>query len=175
LALSLTSLLATACAPKQDRRSTGTIIDDQTIETKIIDVLYSRPEFDNDDHVKVEAHNATLLLAGETKSEENKALATKLASELKGVERVVNELAVVPVADTGDRLSNSYITTKVNTLLMTKNPVKGFDPTRIKVITARKNVYLMGTVSHEEAEAVVEVVRNIGGVEKVIKVFDYTD
>jgi len=53
--------------------------------------------------------------------------------------------------------------------------VAGFDATRIKVLTARNVVYLMGTVSTAEGEAVAEVVRNIGGVAKVVKVFDYTD
>ena len=33
----------------------------------------------------------------------------------------------------------------------------------------------MGTVSRGEGAAVAEVVRNVGGVDKVVKVFDYTD
>ncbi len=170
----LCTLLA-ACAPASERRSVGTVIDDQTLETQAIDVLFSQPEFDDADHIKVEVHNGTLLMAGETRSEENKALATKLTSQMRGIKRVVNELAVMPPASTSSRLNNSYMTTKVNTLLTTQNPVAGFDATRIKVLTARNIVYLMGTVTRAEAEAVTEVVRNVGGVEKVIKVFDYTD
>jgi osmotically-inducible protein OsmY len=171
----LLCLLVTACAPPNERRSIGTVVDDQVNETRVYDTLFSSPYFDKKDHIKFEVHNATLLLAGETKSEENKAHATELAMRVKGIEHVVNELAVMPPADTGDRLSNSYMTGKVNTLLTTGNPVEGFDATRIKVLTARKIVYLMGTVSHAEGEAVANVVRNVGGVEKVVKVFDYTD
>ena len=173
--LSILCLTLVACAPKNERRSFGTVIDDQTLETKSVDVIFSRAEFDNGDHIKVEMHNATLLLAGETKSEANKALATQLTLEMKGVERVVNELEVLPPASTSDRLSNSYMTSKVNTVLTKENPVAGFDATRIKVLTARNIVYLMGTVTRAEGEAVAEVVRNTGGVVKVIKVFDYTD
>jgi osmotically-inducible protein OsmY len=164
-----------ACTPKKDRRSFGTVIDDQAAETRIVDALYSRPEFDEADHIKAEVHNGTLLLAGETKSEANKALATRIASEFKTVDLVVNELAVMPAADTGGRLHNSYITSKVNSRLAFANPVEGFDPGRIKVITAHGTVYLMGTVSRGEGAAVAEVVRNVGGVDKVVKVFDYTD
>jgi osmotically-inducible protein OsmY len=174
-ALGLLCLAITACAPKDERRSFGTVIDDQTVEAKAVDVLFSRAEFDNEDHIKFEMHNATLLLAGETKSEENKSLATRLTMEMKGVERVVNELEVLPAASTSDRLSNSYMTSKVNTVLTKENPVAGFDATRIKVLTARKIVYLMGTVTRAEGAAVAEVVRNTGGVAKVVKVFDYTD
>lgn len=174
-ALLLLALLMIACAPRDQRRSTGTVIDDQTLETRAVDVLFSRPEFDTDDHIKVEVHNKTLLMAGETKSESNKALATELTSQLSGMGRVVNELEIMPPSSAADRLSNSYMTTKVNSVLATKNPVVGFDATRIKVLTARNVVYLMGTVSKAEGEAVAEVVRNIGGVAKVVKVFDYTD
>lgn len=173
--LCLTMAFLSACAPRDQRRSAGTVLDDQTLEAQAVDVLFSRPEFDNGDHIKLEVHNATLLLAGETKSESNKALATELTSKMRGINRVVNELAVMPPADASARMGNSYLTSKVNSVLATKNPVAGFDATRIKVLSARKIVYLMGTVTRVEADAVAEVVRNVGGVEKVVKVFDYTD
>jgi osmotically-inducible protein OsmY len=174
LALLATTLLS-ACVPSGKKRSTGTLIDDQTIEVRAFDNIYDDAAFDNSDHIKIEVHNGTVLLAGETQSEENKALATRIVHDTRGVNHVVNELAVMPAATIGNRLDNSYITTKANSILTAKNPVEGLDATRIKVITARKNVYLMGTVTREEGDAVAEVVRNIGGVEKVIKVFDYVD
>jgi osmotically-inducible protein OsmY len=164
-----------ACAPSSERRSFGTVIDDQSSEVKALDVIFSRDEFDNKDHIKVEMHNGTLLLIGETQSESNKALATELTIAMKNVDNVVNELAVMPSATAGELLDNTWMTSKVNTVLTTENPVKGFDATRIKVLSARDHIYLMGTLSRADGEAVAEVVRNIGGVEKVIKVFDYID
>jgi osmotically-inducible protein OsmY len=174
LGLVCTSLL-TACAPSSKRRTTGTVIDDQTIEVKAINEIYASAEFDNDDHVKIEVHNGTVLLAGETKSESNKELATKIVSNIRGVDHVVNDLEVGKAATLGNRLDNSYITGKANSILTAKNPITGVDMTRIKVLTARRTVYLMGTVTHQEAAEVAEVVRNIGGVQKVVKVFDYID
>jgi len=88
---------------------------------------------------------------------------------------VVNELEVMPAADSGGRFNNAYITSKINSKLTTSNPVEGFDAGRIKVLTAHGNVYLMGTVSHEEGHEVAEIARHTGGVNKVVKVFDYTD
>jgi len=172
LGLICTSLLA-ACAPSSKRRTTGTVIDDQTIEVMAINEIYASAEFDDADHVKIEVHNGTVLLAGETKSETNKALATRIVSNIRGVDHVVNDLEVGKAATLGNRLENSYISTKANSILTTKNPVAGVDMTRIKVLTARHTVYLMGTVTHQEADEVTEVVRNIRGVEKVVKVFDY--
>ena len=51
----------------------------------------------------------------------------------------------------------------------------GFDPGRVKISTAHGNVYLMGLVSHREADAVVDVARNVAGVNKVVQVFEYVD
>ena len=164
------------CTPAAERRSFGTVIDDQTAEITVLDELYDQTGFDSySDHIKVEVHNGTMLLAGEVGSEEKKAQAGRVAAQLKTVERVVNELEVMPAADTSGRLHNSYLTTKVNTRLTTSNPVPGFDAGRIKVISAHGTVYLMGTVSREQGDAVADVVRNVGGVQKVVKVFDYTD
>ena len=173
-ALAAAAMLA-ACAPSNTKRSTGTVIDDQAIEVTVLNNLFETAEISDADHIKIEVHNGTVLLVGETQSEANKALATKIAREVRGVTHVVNELAVMPAAGLGSRLDNSYVTTKANSILTAKNPVAGMDMTRIKVITARSTVYLMGTVTQKAGAQVGDVVRNIGGVVKVVKVFDYVD
>ena len=175
LSLALAVSLLTACGGAPERRTFGTFVDDQAAELAIVDTLYSRPEFDERDHIKVEAHNRTLLLAGEISSEEKKALATRVASELKAIDRVVNELAVMPPADLSEKSSNSYITAKVNARLALRNPIDGREGGRIKVMTARGIVYLMGSVTREEGDAVAEAIRDVRGVVKVVKVFDYID
>ena len=137
--------------------------------------MFSRPEFDERDHVKVEAHNRTLLLVGETSSAEKKALASRVAGELQAIERVVNELVVMPPADLSGKAENSYLTARVNTRLALENPIEGREGGRIKVVTARGIVYLMGSVTRAEGDAVADAIRDIRGVEKVVKVFDYLD
>lgn len=168
-----TILLLQACSSSPQRRTVGTFIDDQSAEIQVRDVLYSRPEFDERDHIKVEVHNGTMLLAGETSSEHNRALASRLALEMKSVDRVVNELQVGPPADTSGKLHNSYITSKVNSKLLAENPIEGYEGSRVKVMTANGTVYLMGTVTRAEGDAIAEVVRDTGGVDRVVKVFDY--
>jgi osmotically-inducible protein OsmY len=187
-ALSLTALMtlcgctaavvggvAVATVVATDKRSTGTVIDDQTIEFAVIDHLYDDPGIGPEDHIKVEVYEAVVLLVGEVEEPATRQLASQIASGVENVERVVNELEVAPEADTGERLENAWLTTKVNSALLTENPVAGLDTTRIKVVSSRNNVYLMGLVTREEGKAVAEVARNVSGVEKVIKVFSYTD
>lgn len=171
----LGSLLTLSACSDHQRRSTGTVLNDQSLEYEVIGNIRSDPGFGENDHIKVEVHQGVVLLAGETVSEENRILATKLAEKPRLTERVVNDLKVGDRSGFGGKLDNSWLTTKVNSILVTENPVSGNDATRIKVVSSQNTVYLMGLVSREEGEAIAEVVRNIGGVEKVVKIFDYTD
>jgi osmotically-inducible protein OsmY len=164
-----------AAVVASDRRSAGTVLDDQTTEVQIVDQLYSAAEIDEQDHIKVEVYQGVALLVGEVQSEANRQLASRLAADVANVERVVNELEVTESVSNFGRLDNTWLTTKVNTALVMENPVPGFDATRIKVVSARNQVYLMGLVTREEGDAVAEVARNVSGVEKVIKVFSYLD
>jgi osmotically-inducible protein OsmY len=171
----LVSILTLAGCGSHERRSTGTVLNDRSLENDVISSIRSDPAFGENDHIKVEVHQGVVLLAGETVSEENRILATKLAEEPRLTERVVNDLIVGERAGFGGKLDNSWLTTKVNSILVTENPLPGNDAARIKVISSQNTVYLMGFVSREEGDAVAEIVRNIGGVEKVVKIFDYTD
>ena len=175
LALVVLSVLALAACTGSPRRTTGTVLNDQSLQRTVSKSIETHPNFSDADHIKVEVHQGVVLLAGETVSEENKALATELAEKPRLTERVVNDLQVGEEADFGDKLDNSWLTGKVTSVLVTKNPIPGFDASRIKVTSSQNTVYLMGMVSREEGEAVAEVVRNIGGVGKVVKIFDYTD
>lgn len=172
--LLISALMLTACS-NSPRRTTGTVLNDQTLELDVINSIRKNPSFSDADHIKVEVHQGVVLLAGETVSEANRALATKLAEESRLTERVVNDLKVGERAGFGGKLDNAWLTNKVNSRLLTKNPVPGNDLSRIKVISSQNTVYLMGMVTQEEGEAVAEVVRNIRGVEKVVKIFDYVD
>lgn len=174
-ALLVLTVLALAACGSSPRRTTGTVLNDQSLQRTVSKSIESHPSFSDDDHIKVEVHQGVVLLAGETVSEENKALATRLAEKPRLTERVVNDLKVGEEADFGDKLDNSWLTSKVTSVLVTKNPIPGFDASRIKVTSSMNTVYLMGMVSREEGEAVAEIVRNIGGVNKVVKIFDYTD
>lgn len=172
LAFSIFSLTACSQSP---RRTTGTVLNDQALEREVIKRINNHPSFSEDDHIKVEVHQGVVLLAGETVSEENSVLASQLAGESRLTERVVNDLKIGERAGFGGRLDNTWLTSKVNSILITENPLTGNDASRIKVISSQNTVYLMGMVSHAEGEAVAEVVRNIRGVDKVVKIFDYTD
>jgi osmotically-inducible protein OsmY len=182
--ITLSTILLSGCAAiavggaaivASDRRSAGTVLDDQTIEVRVADHIYGAPSFEGGDHVKVEVYQGVVLLVGEVTSAEKREIAGQRAAEVANVKRVVNELVVATSASVGDRIDNTWLTTKINAALVKNNPVPGFDATRIKVVSSMDTIYLMGLVTREEGDAVAEVARNVGGVAKVVKVFSYMD
>jgi osmotically-inducible protein OsmY len=166
---------ATAAVVAHDPRSAGTMLDDQTLEVQIHDRIYAAPEFGEESHIKVEVYTGVALLLGETDSEEKREQAGRIASEVPQLDHVVNEIVVKESAGIGGRFNNTWLTTKVKSALVSNNPGPGFDGTRVKVVTADATVYLMGLVTRKEGDAVAEVARNVSGVQRVVKVFNYSE
>jgi osmotically-inducible protein OsmY len=158
-----------------DRRSLGTVIDDNVLEVRVRDALYRHEQFNDEVRIKVQSHNGWVLLAGEAVNEERVALAERAAGEIEGVRRLFNELAPIERGGPGLSTSDRWISTRVNGSLTRIRDLPGFDATRVKVTTARGIVYLMGLVSREEAEAVVAQARTVRGVERVVTLFEYLD
>ncbi len=184
----LVSILAgslSACAPviiggaivagvnlAHDRRSTGQVLDDKIIKASVKNEL--RKTLDNS-RIKVESYNGVVLLAGEVMSDEDKVKAEDAAAIKDGVINVVNELKLVSeISKFGRRTKDSYIGSKAKSSLL-KVDIEGFNPSRVQVTAANREIYLMGIVSREEADAVVERIRVLRGVDRVVKIFEYTD
>lgn len=161
-------------AAVHDRRSVGTVLDDQTLQIAIIDHIYTERDRFDGTRIKAVVHNGVALLIGEVFDEAQKARAGERAFELRGVKRVVNELAVGLPPGVWRRSADATLTSRVKAgLIGVKLP--GFDASRINVTTVRGEVYLMGLVTRAESDAAVDKVRDIRGVNQVVKVFEYTD
>ncbi len=155
-----------------DRRSVGTVIDDNVLEVIVRDALYVDSALDDNARIKINAFNGWVVLAGEVSEENLIELATSRASEVDGVERLFNELEVAERASFGQASSDRWISSKVKASFTGLPNLPGFDPTRVQVTTTRGIVYLQGLVSQAEADAVIEQARTVRGVERVITMFD---
>lgn len=163
---------ATTAVVANDRRTTGTMMDDETIEWKARAALGRNEKLWNESHISVTSFNNVVLLTGETPNEEMRAEATRLVREVDKVRGVHNELQVAAPSAMLSRSSDTYITSKVKTSLLADGEVPG---SRIKVVTDAGTVYLMGLVTRGEADAATEVTRQVGGVQRVVKLFEYID
>jgi osmotically-inducible protein OsmY len=165
---------ATAGAVAHDRRTTGTVIEDQSIENRIYSGLRKDAEIKEQSHINVTSYNGIVLLSGETPTESLRARAGDIARNAEKVRRVHNELQIAAPSSMMTRSSDSWLTTKVKTSLFNVELEK-FDATRVKVVSENGTVYLMGLLTHNEAEAVTARAREVTGVQRIVKLFEYLD
>ena len=123
--------------------------------------------------VMIAVYNGDMLLMGEVRTPELKQRAETAVTGFEGVQRIVNEIEVMEPEGFWTRRGDNKITARVKLALADATSVPGFDVTRVKVSTAHRVVYLMGIINHDEGEMVTEIARNVPGVERVVKVFEY--
>jgi osmotically-inducible protein OsmY len=152
----------------EDRRSSGTQIDDKELELRAASRIEQR--LGGKAHVNVTAFNHAVLLTGEVPDEAARAEIEQIVKELPGVRVVTNDALVAEVSSLAARTNDSAITTKVKGRLLDSKRV---NPLHVKVVTEGAVVYLLGVVTEGEAEEAVEVARTTGGVRKVVKLFEY--
>lgn len=166
---------ATTGAAAHDRRTIGTFVDDQGIEVKARLRLGEDKELKEQAHINVVSVNGVVLLAGQTPTESQRQRAQGIVAGVEKVRHVHNELTIAAPNTLMTRSSDSLITGKVKTKLLGINDIEGFDGTRVKVVTENGVVYLMGLLRRHEADAASERARQVGGVQKVVKLFEYLD
>ena len=155
-----------------DRRTVGEYIDDSSIEVNATNFVLSNTEVRSAAHIKPDSWNGILLLTGEIDNEDVKRQVITHMNSIQGVRQVVDETTITGKTALLARTNDAWISSKVKSRLLLKT---GLDSNRIKVITTRGTVYLMGIVNTEEAEEATELTRAVRGVARVVKVFEYTE
>ena len=152
-------------------RTAGAMLADQSIVTKVkVNMRSQEPAF-RQSSFDVISHNGVVLLVGQVESKTLKNRATKIASKASSkVRRIHNELEVAGRTSLISRTNDTWIATKVRTLLYTNDDVPS---DQVRVIAENGAVYLMGLISQAEGDNAANLARNISGVTKVVKVFEY--
>lgn len=166
---------ATGATTAHDRRTTGTFVEDQNIELKAGGALSKDKEISDTSHINVTSYNQVVLITGETPNDSLRTRAGNIVRNIEKVRRVQNELTIASPSSLSSRASDTWLTSKVKTSLLKVKGHEGFDPTRVKVVTENGSVFLMGLLRRSEADSVIEVVRKVGGVQRVVKIFEYID
>ncbi|SNS17519.1 Osmotically-inducible protein OsmY, contains BON domain [Noviherbaspirillum humi] len=161
-----TAVVGTLAA--SDRRTLGAQTEDKTItvkgEARVASLVGGAG------HVNVTSYNRKVLLTGEVRDEQMKAAVEREVSAIEGVQAVVNELAAMPSSSFAARSNDTLITSKVTASFVDSKEIFA---NSFKVVTERGTVYLMGRVTQREGNIATDIARGIGGVQKVVKVFDY--
>jgi osmotically-inducible protein OsmY len=150
-----------------DRRTSGAQIEDQAIELKTVNRL--RDAIGDRGHVSVTSYNRTVLVTGEVPTEADRIACEQAVSRTENVRAVVNELAVMGNSSLASRSSDTIITSKVKAAFLDGRDIYA---NHFKVVTERGTVYLLGLVTEREANRATEIARGVGGVLKVVRVFE---
>ena len=150
-----------------DRRTTGTQVEDEGIELRAVNRI--RETLGDRAHVNVTSFNRQVLLTGEVPTAQDGATVDQIVAGVTNVRGVVNDLAEMPSTSLGQRSNDVLITGKVRASFV---DAKDIFASAYKVVTERNVVYLMGLVTPREATRATEIARGVGGVSKVVRVFE---
>ena len=150
-----------------DRRTSGTQLEDETIELRASAKV--RDMFGEKVHVNVTSYNRQVLLTGEVPSERERQAVSAVVEKVENVKSVVNELSAMPNASLGSRSNDLVVTGKIKATLVDSRDLFA---NAFKVVTERNTVYLMGRVTQREADSATALIRNVGGVNKVVRMFE---
>ncbi|MEY2678007.1 MAG: hypothetical protein RLZ00_699 [Pseudomonadota bacterium] len=151
-----------------DRRSTGIQLEDETIEQRSATAI--RENFGSKEHISITSYNRQVLITGEVSSDTVRRQVESLIGRVENVRAVVNELAIGPASSASDRASDALLVAKVKASMVDTEDVFA---NVYKVVGERGTIYLMGRVTQREAKRATDVVRGVGGVKRVVRVFEY--
>ena len=155
----------------RDRRGASVYWDDNNTEIRLGNLIGKQKQIQNE-HVNITVYNGVALLTGEVPDQRDIDDIIDLVKADEGTSQVINRLELAGKTNMNSRANDGWLTTKVKTAIAGSD---FSDSTRIKVVTERANVYLMGLVKPAEAQVAVDAARGVTGVVRVIKVFEYVE
>jgi len=162
--------ITTVATMSNDRRTVGEILDDKTLYMDLGNIVRKDPVLDNA-HINFNVFNMSVLMTGEISNEELKSYLEEIVlnNALK-IEQLTNEVEVMPNSSYLSRAKDSLISVQIEALFINQEV---FHPSHVSVLTERKTVYLMGSVTKREAEHATNVASKAKNVKKVVKLFNY--
>ena len=155
----------------RDRRGASVYWDDNKTEIRLGNLIGKQKQIQNE-HINITVYNGVALLTGEVPDQRDIDDIIDLVKADEGTTQVINRLELAGKTNMNSRANDGWLTTKVKTAIAGSD---FSDSTRVKVVTERANVYLMGLVKPAEAQIAVDATRGVTGVVRVIKVFEYIE
>ena len=162
---------AAAVAVVYDHRTIENTLQDTQLATAIADRIKAQPALYRDSHIEITVFNRVVLLTGETPNPMWREQAEYSAKSVKGVGRVYNQITIQGPVSSLTKTSDTWITTKLKGQMLAMQDLKS---SSIKVVTENGTVFLMGIVTQDQANTVVDIAKELSGVQKVVKIFQYT-
>lgn len=160
---------ATSAVVANDPRTTGTFVEDQSIELKAAKKLNEDTELKDQTNINVTSYNQVALVSGQAPTASLKKRAVDIVSAIEKIRHVHDEIEISAPSSMMSRTNDTVLTTKVKTKLFANDQLNA---AHIKVVSESGTVYLLGLVSNQDAELAAEIASTTGGVRKVVKLFE---
>lgn len=148
----------------KEKGVSGSLTDAQ-IATKIRVALYQKDP-DLHHNVNVTVQNSEVMLTGAVPKNEDHLDAVRIAWDVKGVKRVIDNIGVSEGASVGLYAKDAWITTQLKSQLLFDKDIQSVN---YSIKTVSGNVYLMGIAQDQtELDRVTDYARHVSGVNKVI-------
>ena len=156
-----------ATAMYTDRRTPGMQMEDQSVEVKASSRV--RDTIGDRGHVTVTSYNRVVLITGEVPADADRAAVEQAVARVERVRSTINDLAVMPASAVSNRLNDLMLVGKIKATYV---DAKDLQVNAFKVVVDRSTAYLMGRVTEREAARATDLARRIGGVRKVVRIFN---
>jgi osmotically-inducible protein OsmY len=155
---------------KPGERTLSMKIEDKSIENTIeVNIAKADPDFQQA-NITVLSFFGSVLLAGQVPTQALKDKAEKVAHSIDEVKQVHDMLVIGEASYYMTRAQDSYISTRISSKMTF---AQDFPSARTKFTTVNGVVYLMGKLTHDEADAAVQLISSVSGVQKIVKLVDY--
>ena len=162
--------ITTGASMATDRRSIGHQIDDQSVEVKAYSEITKNQSLNENTNLHIISVNGSVLIIGQAPNTYLRDQAIKIVNDIDGVVRIHNQIRIGNLTSITTQTNDVWLTSKVKSALFSSDKVNG---DAIKVITENAEVFLMGLVTKAEADIAINITRNISGVNRVYKAFEY--
>ena len=166
--------VATGVAVAHDRRTAGTVVEDQEIKWRAMALRRQDRELAENSNINIDVFNLQVLLTGQAENAQIVETFAQRVGTIQRVRSVFNEVAIGAQSTLGESASDAMLTARVKSAMVGMG-IEDFDFSRVNVTSSQGSVFLMGLLTPTEADAVVEKARFVRGVKRVVKLFEYID
>lgn len=146
----------------------GTQVDDGTLEARVSNAISKDEQLKKEARIVTTAYQGRVLLTGQSPSTDLSNRAKQIALGVDGTSEVYNEIRQGQPVGLGTASSDTWITTKVRSQLLTSDQVKS---SNVKVTTENGEVFLLGLVTQAEGQAAAKIASQVSGVKHVTTAF----
>ena len=158
-----------AAVSANDRRTVGTQLDDTTTQGKVAYQLARVDALREFTNIQVNIYNGVALLTGQAPNDDLKRQAIEATQKVANISKIHNQIRIGSPINASSQANDIWLRSKIIAQFATDERVPTLN---IEVIVENSEVFLMGYLNTQEANAAVDIARNVTGVAKVTRAFE---